>query len=866
MASSQGSTEKRGGSYTIHAEIGAGGMATVHLGQLLGARGFARTVAIKVLHASYARNQTFVGRFLDEARLVARIHHPNVMPTLDVFTEGDELRIVMDYVAGESLDRLQARARERGERVPPRVACAIIAGALHGLHAAHEAKNEFGEPLGIIHLDVSPQNILVGQDGTTRVLDFGVARAKGGDVEPAGCGKSAYLAPEQVTGAEVSPRTDIFAASVVLWELVTGEPLFAADNHAATMQRVLGAVIPPTLEKVPDLPPHLDELIKTGLQRDPSRRFTTARQMALELERTVAPALPSEVGRWVESVAQETLRDRAAMVLEMEARSARRPPGAPGLPGLVPTREMYEEQAAVNLPQSALEDADSSALLRAPGGEDPMVPERAPDGSVRWKPRPRTPPPNTAALAGRAGGGRRRVATAPARPSPPIATAPRRWKRRTLATAVGGVVVAAGLIALTARVFFWPGYVKTAVIAAAAARGVTLTVSDASLADDGVLLRGLSASLAGVPQVRGTIATASVKTVWGSPAKVVLGKTEVAVDGDAREVLQAVSGWSSAHLGAVRRSEDDSAGVAIEVPTAHLAWTQPSGQEVTRVDAAGVQGTIGSQASNTVGVEVHLLSSALVLETRVGTFGPWSVNVDRTPKGTRARLAFDPAVPDGPNALLVDDAAGDSSFELTIPRVASSALGIPRTVLGADVVLPQQVEIALRYARLSHDQVTASLRAAAYGVRAPELGSSVDARISGEASGVPGGTMTVKNGTFTVGPVRGVLTGTLTPGDAAMKASLAWKADPVLCSTLVALPAPAAAARDLARKASDGNLGDLGELARDFGALGQAAGAVRVSGTFTASGTATVDSANLAGAKFTTTSKNACGIALFQAK
>ncbi len=353
-----------GGRYAIHAEIGSGGMATVHLGRLVGARGFSRTVAIKVLHASYAKNRDFVERFLDEARIVGRIHHPNVMPTLDVVAEGDELRIVMEYVAGESLDQLQANVVAKGERVPARIACAILAGVLHGLHAAHEAKNEFGEPLGIVHLDVSPQNILVGTDGASRVLDFGVARARARDdrSDSQVTGKSAYLAPEQVRGGEVSPRTDVFAAAIVLWELLAGESLFASDNHAATMQRVLAGVIPPVSAKVTDLPPRLDDLLKKALMRDPAQRFGTARDMALELEQCVAPALASEVGTWVEAVARATLVARAAKVQEMEAESAaaagttsgsaaptsRPPPGQ--LPGLVAPRAMYAEQAAVNLP------------------------------------------------------------------------------------------------------------------------------------------------------------------------------------------------------------------------------------------------------------------------------------------------------------------------------------------------------------------------------------------------------------------------------------------------------------------------------------------------------------------------------------
>src|SRR6185295_12747149 len=138
-----------------------------------------RTVAIKRLHAQFAKNPEFVSMFLDEARIAARIRHPNVVATLDVVATEGELFLVMDYVQGESLSRLAKATRIRKERIPPRVLASVMSGALHGLHAAHEAKNERGEPLSIVHRDISPQNILVGTDGTARVLDFGVAKASG---------------------------------------------------------------------------------------------------------------------------------------------------------------------------------------------------------------------------------------------------------------------------------------------------------------------------------------------------------------------------------------------------------------------------------------------------------------------------------------------------------------------------------------------------------------------------------------------------------------------------------------------------------------------------------------------------------------
>ncbi|HEY6463032.1 MAG TPA: serine/threonine-protein kinase, partial [Polyangiaceae bacterium] len=243
------------GRYALYDTIASGGMASVHLGRLLGHVGFERTVAIKRLHPQYARDPDFVSMFLDEARVVGRVRHPNVVPTLDVVAADGELFIVMEYVQGESLARLIRASGARGERIPPAFAATIVAGVLHGLHAAHEAKNERGEPLGVVHRDVSPQNVIVGTDGVPRVLDFGVAKAAGriqttreGQLK----GKLGYMAPEQISGV-VSPATDVYAAAVVLWESLTGRRLFLADGDAHLMKLVLEARIEAPSKVVPDL-------------------------------------------------------------------------------------------------------------------------------------------------------------------------------------------------------------------------------------------------------------------------------------------------------------------------------------------------------------------------------------------------------------------------------------------------------------------------------------------------------------------------------------------------------------------------------------------------------------------------------------
>ena len=156
------------GRYVLRGAIASGGMATVHLGRMHTAAGVTRTVAIKRMHPHLVADPDFASMFLDEARLAMRIQHPNVVGTFDVISAGSELLLVMDFVLGESLDRLLRRARDEGRRSPVRVVCGVVAGVLYGLHAAHEARDEEGEPLDIVHRDVSPQNVIVGVDGVPR--------------------------------------------------------------------------------------------------------------------------------------------------------------------------------------------------------------------------------------------------------------------------------------------------------------------------------------------------------------------------------------------------------------------------------------------------------------------------------------------------------------------------------------------------------------------------------------------------------------------------------------------------------------------------------------------------------------------------
>ncbi|MFS8068262.1 MAG: serine/threonine-protein kinase, partial [Byssovorax sp.] len=305
---------RRVGRYLLFGPIASGGMATVHLGRLVADSGFSRTVAIKRLHPQLAEAPEIAKSLLDEARIVSRIQHPNVVPTLDLLTDDDEVLLVMEYVHGESLSRLLAAARQRGEPMPIPIVAGVLCGALHGLHAAHEAQRESGEPLGIVHRDVSPENLLVGVDGASRLLDFGIAKAHGrltttrnGQLK----GKIAYMAPEQILCGEVTRQTDVFAAGIVLWEALTGVRLFRGDDEAAMITAALEAPIRPPSEVAAHVPKELDALVLKALERHVDGRYATARELAIALEEAAPLASPREVGAWVERLAGAALIKRA---------------------------------------------------------------------------------------------------------------------------------------------------------------------------------------------------------------------------------------------------------------------------------------------------------------------------------------------------------------------------------------------------------------------------------------------------------------------------------------------------------------------------------------------------------------------------
>jgi serine/threonine-protein kinase len=238
-----------------------------------------------------------------------------------VISQNGEVFLIMEYVHGEPLSRLIVATNKRKEKVPPRIVAAVLSSALHGLHAAHEARDALGRPLGVVHRDISPQNIIVGVDGVTRVLDFGIARAAGRlvmTVDGAIKGKLAYMAAEHIRGEDIDRRADIYASGVVLWEALTCRRLHSGSGHALSAERASDGNLEPPSARVPGLPKAFDEITLRALRQRADERFPTAAAMAEALEATGMLATTSEISMWVQGLANETLQERARVLEKIE--------------------------------------------------------------------------------------------------------------------------------------------------------------------------------------------------------------------------------------------------------------------------------------------------------------------------------------------------------------------------------------------------------------------------------------------------------------------------------------------------------------------------------------------------------------------
>lgn len=322
-----GADETSVGRYRVLGRLAKGGMAEVLLGALDGAAGVSRAVVIKRVLPHLAEESQFRTMFLDEAKLVAGLRHPNVVSVLELGEDDGLLFLVMEYLQGEGLDDLSARVLHHGTSLEPRLAAFIIAEACAGLHAAHTHTDPSGQPLNIIHRDVSPHNIFLGYDGHVKLIDFGIAQSTIQDAKTqTGVvkGKISYMAPEQLDRRELDHRVDVFALGIVLWELLTGRRLFKRESPMETVRAVCFDPIPGPLDVRDDVPVYLDGICRCALSRLPEHRYESAAAMRADLLKCIRSLDQTgnereELSRLLKKEFAQNQKSKRAMIRSIES-------------------------------------------------------------------------------------------------------------------------------------------------------------------------------------------------------------------------------------------------------------------------------------------------------------------------------------------------------------------------------------------------------------------------------------------------------------------------------------------------------------------------------------------------------------------
>ena len=306
------------GKYFLLHRVNSGGMAEVFMAKTFGVEGFERLVAVKRILSHIAADAQFIRMFVDEAKLAGQLHHANIAQIFDLGRVGDDYYIALEYVSGRDLKQVWERIGELDVHIPIPLACFIVSQVCAGLEYAHNKRDPAGNPLEIVHRDVSPQNVLISYEGEVKLIDFGVAKAasSGSDTRVGLLkGKLSYMSPEQVRAMPLDGRSDTFAAGIVLYELLTGERLFLGDTDFDTLEKVRKVEVAPPGLFNPDIPPALEEIVLKALQKHPNHRYQSAAEMQLELQRYMfslgTPCTARDLAAFMENIfISEVTRER----------------------------------------------------------------------------------------------------------------------------------------------------------------------------------------------------------------------------------------------------------------------------------------------------------------------------------------------------------------------------------------------------------------------------------------------------------------------------------------------------------------------------------------------------------------------------
>ena len=368
------------GKYRLYHHLASGGMGEVFLARHEGPAGFSKNVVVKRILSGIASDETFVTMFLNEARLAAMIEHPNVVQIFDLGLECDTYFIAMEYIHGRSLRQLRRRLRELQRPFPELLAARVCSQALQGLHYAHTLTDDEGNPLHIVHRDVSPDNVLIAFNGATKVVDFGIAKAavnvsttRAGSVK----GKFAYMAPEQITGKGMDGRADVYATGVLLYELLSGQRPFNATSEPGLIRAILMEPATPVREANPNIPDALNDVIMRAIARKPDDRFASAEEMSFALEAYIQSTGKTITNAHVAALMRDLFPDDAA---HKTPASVTTPPPRQVSYGLTPAPGSLPPHG---VPQSAVSSLGTPAPVSSAGAAVPGVASSGVASAVR---------------------------------------------------------------------------------------------------------------------------------------------------------------------------------------------------------------------------------------------------------------------------------------------------------------------------------------------------------------------------------------------------------------------------------------------------------------------------------------------------
>lgn len=385
---------ERIGKYQIITQLSVGGMAELFLGFTSGPGGFRKYVAIKRILPHVRSHEAFVRMFLDEARITAALSHPNIAQVYELGHEEDGLFLAMEFIAGRNLDQLTSAYERRQQPIPLGLSVAVIRDVCLALHSAHTFTNASGQHSPIVHRDVAQKNVMVGYDGVVKLLDFGIAKARDSlERTRAGMvkGTAGYMSPEQVRGEPLDGRSDLFAAGVVLWELITGERLFAAETAREEMTSILDTPVRPPRHPLEPMSEGLSAAILKSLERDPKNRFQSGKEMARALEQA-AGSLMFDVDQRT-AVMRELFEEKMAVTRELLESANAAVESEPVMAALLqkpePARKPGTQQRAEALRKGKPSPANVPGPSSPTRGEDTEPPEKK-TRSPETRPAPRT--------------------------------------------------------------------------------------------------------------------------------------------------------------------------------------------------------------------------------------------------------------------------------------------------------------------------------------------------------------------------------------------------------------------------------------------------------------------------------------------